>query len=192
VLVIRGRGTEAIGYRDEAAPILEANPEPQAGSFIPQLDAYLAMERGDRREAADRLAEAAESVRAYSVDTFPEIIPECARAFVMIGDRDRAETYRDLDRSTAVVSAAHARNIAGLLERDLGRAIQALQEAVDAYERLEMRPFQARAMVDLGRAMIGNGQDARGVLERARAILFECDAKLFLFEVDEALAATNT
>jgi predicted ATPase/class 3 adenylate cyclase len=191
VLVIRGRGAEAIGYRDEAAPILEANPEPQAGSFIPQLDAYLAMERGDRREAADRLAEAAESVRAYSVDTFPEIIPECARAFVMIGDRDRAETYRDLDRSTAVVSAAHARNIAGLLERDPDRAIQALQEAVDAYERLEMRPFKARAMVDLGRAMTSNDQDAREVLERARAILLECDAKLFLREVDEALEGTN-
>ena len=189
VLVMRGRGAEAIGYRGEAAPILEANPEPQAGSFIPQLDAYLALDRGDRHAAAEHFAEAAESVRAFSVDTFPEIVPECARAFVRLGDRDRAETYRDLDRATgAVVSAVHARNVAGLLERDPARAVETLREAIDGYERLEMRPFQARAMVDLGRAMTSSGQDARAVLQHARAILLECDAKLYLFEVDEALA----
>jgi uncharacterized membrane protein YvbJ len=49
---------------------------------------------------------------------------------------------------------------------------------------------QARAKVDLGRAMSRNGE-AREVLERARQILLECDAKLFLFEVDEALAEAN-
>jgi hypothetical protein len=54
-----------------------------------------------------------------------------------------------------------------------------------------MRLFAARAMVDLGRAMIRTGQDPREVLERARAILFECDAKLFLFEVDEAFAVAD-
>jgi hypothetical protein len=32
------------------------------------------------------------------------------------------------------------------------------------------------------------GEDPRELLERARAILLECDAKLFLVEVDEALA----
>lgn len=189
VVAMRGRGTEAIGYRNEAEPILLANPEPQAGSFIPQLDAYLAMGRGDRHAAADLLAEAAASVRAYSVDTFPEIIPECARIFVRLGDRDRADTYRDLDeRTDAVVAAVHERNVTGLLERDPARAVETLREAVAGYERLEMLPFQARAMADLGRAMTANGEDPHEVLERARAILFECDAKLFLPEVDEALA----
>ena len=42
-------------------------------------------------------------------------------------------------------------------------------------------------MVDLGRAMARAGHDPREVLERARDILTECDARLFLFEVDEAL-----
>ena len=51
-----------------------------------------------------------------------------------------------------------------------------------------MRVYAARAMVDLGRAMTRAGEDPREVLERARAILTECDAHLFLFEVDEALA----
>jgi hypothetical protein len=66
-----------------------------------------------------------------------------------------------------------------------------LRGAVEGFERLSMRLFAARAMVDLGRAMIRTGQDPREVLERARAILFECDAKLFLFEVDEAFAVAD-
>ena len=43
-------------------------------------------------------------------------------------------------------------------------------------------------MVDLGHAMVRASQDPRDVLERARAMLTECDARLFLFEVDEAMA----
>ena len=43
-------------------------------------------------------------------------------------------------------------------------------------------------MVDLGRAMARAGEDARPVLERAEAILLECDARAFLFEVQEAIA----
>ena len=192
VVAMRGRGDEAQTLRDEAAPILDANPEPQAATFIPQLDGYLALGRGDQQEAASRLAEGAEAARAYSVVTFPEIIPECARIFVRLGDLARAETYRDLERSPGtVVTAAHARDVAGILERDPARAMDTLREAIGAYQRLEMRSFEARAMVDLGRAMRRNGEDPREVLEHARAILLECDAKLFLFEVDEALAETN-
>jgi class 3 adenylate cyclase/tetratricopeptide (TPR) repeat protein len=188
VVAMRGRDAEATDLRDEAAPILRANPEPQADGFIPQLEGYLALARGDRAAAAEHFARAADRVRAYSVDAFPEIFPECVRAFVRLGERDRAEAYRDLDRSGSVVSAAHARDIAGLLGSDPVRAVRTLREAVAGYERLEMRPFEARAMVDLARAMTQAGDDPREVLERGRRTLLECDATLFLFEVDEALA----
>jgi class 3 adenylate cyclase/tetratricopeptide (TPR) repeat protein len=189
VVLMRGRIEEAIGFRDEAAPILAANPEPQGLQFVPLFDGYLGLARGDRRAAADRFAEAAEHVRAYNVDTFPETIVECARSFVRLGERDRAGTYRDLDASTASVqSAAHARNVAGLLEPDPARSVEMLRAAVGEYDRLEMRLFAARAMVDLGRAMTRTGEDPREVLERARELLLECDAPLFLSEVEEALA----
>jgi class 3 adenylate cyclase/tetratricopeptide (TPR) repeat protein len=189
LVLMRGRIDEAVVDRDEAAPILAANPEPQSDAFLPLIDAYLALARGDRAHAADGFARAAEYVRAYSVDQYPEVIAECPRAFVLLGDRDRAETYRDLEGSTAsIVSAALARNIAGMLEPDPSRAVATLREAVAEFERLEMRLIQARAMVDLGRAMTRAGGDPRELLERARALLFECDARLFLFEVDEALA----
>ncbi|MGA9161655.1 MAG: AAA family ATPase, partial [Actinomycetota bacterium] len=189
VLLMRGRVDEAVTQRDEAAPILAANPEPQGFHFLPMFDGYLSLARGDRADAADRFAEAAEHIRAYNVDTFPEAIPECARAFLLLGDRDRAATYRDLEGSTASIqSTAHALNVKGLLEPDPARAIDTLGDAVARFERLEMQVFAARAMVDLGRAMARAGRAPRETLERARALLFACDARLFLFEVDEALA----
>jgi len=46
-------------------------------------------------------------------------------------------------------------------------------------------------MVDLGHAMSRAGQDSREVLERAHNLLVECDARLFLFEVDEVLQAAG-
>jgi class 3 adenylate cyclase/tetratricopeptide (TPR) repeat protein len=189
VVLMRGRLDEAISLRDEGAPIMAANPEPQGFMFVPQFDGYLALARGDRLEAADRFAAAGERVREYSVDTYPELIAECPRAFLLLGDRERAETYRDLEGSTdSIQSAAHATNITGLLEPDPARSVTILHDAVAEFERLEMRVFAARAMVDLGRAMTRAGEDPRELLERARAILLECDAKLFLVEVDEALA----
>ena len=189
----RGRVDEAVAIRDQAEPILAANPEPQAFHFLPWFDGLHALSRHDRAAAADRSAEAAQFARAHSLDTFPAVITECARAFLLLGARDQAETYRDLDASTdSIESAAHARNVAGLLESDPARAVELLREAVAEFERLEMRVFAARAMVDLGRAMAHAGQDPAEVLERARDILTECDAQLFLFEVDEVLAALRT
>jgi class 3 adenylate cyclase/tetratricopeptide (TPR) repeat protein len=189
VVIMRGRIDEAVATRDQAAPVMAANPEPQALNFLPQFDGFVALGRQDRAAAADAFAESAKHARAYNIHGFPEIIPECVRVFLLLGARDLAETYRDLDASMdSIQSAAHARNVRGLLEPNPARAVDLLHEAVAEFERLEMRIFAARAMVDLGRAMARAGEDPREVLERARDILTECDARLFLFEVDEALA----
>jgi tetratricopeptide (TPR) repeat protein len=189
VVLMRGRIDEAVAYRDEAAPIVAANPEPQSHHMLPQVAGYLALARNEQAEAANLFAEAAGHVRAYNIDTWPELITEAVRTLVRLGDRDRAETYGDLDTSTAsILTAAHARNVAGLLEPDPSRSVELLRGAVDNFERLEMRLFAARAMVDLGRALARAGEDPREVLERARDNVLECDARLFLFEVDEVLA----
>ena len=55
-----------------------------------------------------------------------------------------------------------------------------------------MRVDAARAMVDLARAMARVGEDAHPTLERARALLLECDARLFLPSVDRALAELDS
>jgi class 3 adenylate cyclase/tetratricopeptide (TPR) repeat protein len=189
-ILLRGRVDEAIEVRNAAEPLLTANPEPQAAHFLPEVDGYLALARGDRAAAAEMFVEAATLVRAHSMDAYPEMFTECVRELVLTGDVVRATSFRDLDASTdSVQSAAHARNVAGLLEPDPARAQALLREAVAEFERLEMRIFAARAMVDLGRAMAQTGDDPAEILERAREILSESDAKLFLFEVDEALVA---
>jgi len=193
VVLLRGRVEEALDLRNESEPIMTANPEPQAAHFLPLTDGYLALARHDRGLAADRFAEAATLVGAHSADTNPDVFTECVRALVLAGDTVRAATFRDLDASTdSVQSAAHARNVAGLLESDPARAVELLREAVAEFERLEMRLYAARAMVDLARAMARAGQDPGDLLERARDILIECDAQLFLFEVEEVLAALRT
>jgi tetratricopeptide (TPR) repeat protein len=188
-VVLRGRVDEALELRNESAPILAANPEPQAAHFLPALGGYFALARQDRTAAAEQFTEAAQFARAHSADSNPEVFTECVRALAMNGDLARAATFRDLDASTdSVHSAAHARNVAGLLEPDPARAVERLREAVAEFERLEMRLFAARAMVDLGRALVRTGQDPAEVLQRARELLLECDARLFLPEVEEVAA----
>lgn len=51
-----------------------------------------------------------------------------------------------------------------------------------------MRSYAARAMIDFGRVMARAGGDPSEVLQGARRILVECDAQVFLFEVDAVLA----
>src|SRR5207302_5744762 len=109
--------------------------------------------------------------------------------FLLLSDRERAETYRDLDESRdSIMSTAFAANVTGLLEPDPALAIDLLSAAVAEFDRLGMRLYAARAMVDLGRAMARAGHEPQDVLTSARDILTECDAGLFLFEVDEVLA----
>jgi hypothetical protein len=189
VVVMRGRIEEAVGIRDEAAPILAANPEPQASAFLPALDGYVALGRRDLAAATALFANATDAVRVAGPDGAPEVFLETARAFLLLGDEGRASTYRDLDGSTnSVQSAAFAKNVAGVLEQDPARAIELLQHAIAELERLGMRMHAARAMVDLGRAMARAGQDPHEVLNRAREILIDCDANLFLYEVDAVTA----
>ncbi len=192
-VLMRGRIDEGLEIRNESERLLLANPEPQAAYFIAALDAYIAQGRHDRALAAKKFVESALLVRAHSVETNPEAFTECVRALLLAGDTALAATFRDVDASTdSVQSAAHARNIAGLLVPDPQRAVAILREAVAEFERLEMRVCAALAMVDLGRAMTRIGEDPAEVLDRAREILIECDAQLFLFEVDEVRGAVET
>ncbi len=187
VVLMRGRIDEATSIRDEALPVMAANPEPQSDLFLPWFDGYLALARGSVREAAERFVEAAELLLAINVDNAPELIPECVRRLVLLGDPDRAARYR-IEPSGSVHTRAHARSVDGLLEPDAARSVELLEGAVADLEALGMRVYAAQAMIDLGRAMARAGRDPRAVLERAREILIECDARLFLPEADEALA----
>jgi hypothetical protein len=45
--------------------------------------------------------------------------------------------------------------------------------------------------VDLGRARARLGEDPGPTFERARPLLLECDARAFLFQVEDSIADTG-
>lgn len=57
-----------------------------------------------------------------------------------------------------------------------------------ALDGLDLRLDAARARIDLGRMLAAAGEDSIPTLTTARRMLAECDAGLFLHEVDAALA----
>ena len=178
-LATRGRLDEADACRAEAIPIVEANQERQAMHFLPSLDAYLALGRGNRAVAKQKFVEAVEYLRDFNPDNAPETFLETVRALVTAGERELAQGYRDLDNYTAaVLSAAVARNIAGLLEPDPHAAVQALREAITMFENLEMPVFAARAQIDLARALAAAGEGSGDLLAKARQTLMDHDTVL--------------
>jgi hypothetical protein len=187
VLALRGRTDEAKALRDEGALLLAANPEPQAFHFVPYVDGFLALARGDRSAAAEHFRDSARYLSAHSLEMGPEVITEAVRSLVRTGDRQAATELGELVPSmTSLQSAAHARNINGLLETNPDQAAVVLRSAVDEFERLEMHVLAARAMVDLAWVLREMGKDASELLQRARESLVASDAQLVAFEVDEA------
>jgi tetratricopeptide (TPR) repeat protein len=188
VVLTRGRIDDAIALRDEAAPIMAANPERQSDPYLPEFDAYLALGRGDLRQAAAQLVAAIDLLRDFAIEAIPEMFPSAARVYLLLGDRDRAGSFRDLDGAEgSVASNALARNVTGLLERDPAESIRVLREAIAALESLDMPILAARAMGDLARALRRTGADASAVVERARDMLVQCDAHLFKAELEAPL-----
>ncbi len=188
IVLFRGRTDEAESIHRESIPVVDENPEPQSQMYIPMLDGYIAMVKGAPGEAADAFARAIEQIRIINVEALPSVFADAVRAHLLAGRPEEAETYRDLsDRGRAPAARANANVVEGLLTADPAEACRLLSEAATTLESLGLRIDAARAMVDLARAMAGSGDDASRVLDRARELLIECDALLFLPEVDEAI-----
>ncbi|HEU4354041.1 MAG TPA: tetratricopeptide repeat protein [Actinomycetota bacterium] len=187
IVLARGRIEEAEAIHRESIPVLDANPEPQSQVFIPQVEGLLALARADDRGAAASFAELVEQLRGYNVEAVPEGFTDLVRVLVRIGRTEEAGSYRDLsDRGRSPAARANALLVEGLLSADPVESRRLLEEGATALEEIGLRIDAARAMIDLGRAMARAGEDPRPVLERARAILLQCDARAFLPEVDRA------
>jgi len=189
VLLLRGRLDEAEAVLRESLPILDANPEPQSQLFIPWMEGLLALVRGANEAAAGRLAAAIAMLREFNVEHIPEAFTDAVRALMRADRTLEAEQYRDLsDHGRSPAARANAALVEGLLAKDPAEARRLLAQGMEALDQLGLRIDAARAMVDLGREMARAGEDPTAVLERAREILVECDARAFLFEVDDAFA----
>ena len=188
-LLFLGRLEEAEAAHRESIPILNANPEPQSQIFIPMIEGYLALARRAPGESADHFEAMIGQLRRFNVESAPEVFTDLVRALLRADRAGEAEGYRDLsEHGRSPAARANALLVEGLLTADPVEARRLLAEGTAALQQLGLRVDAARAMVDLGRAIGRTGEDPGPVFDRARGILVECNARAFLFEIDEAIA----
>ncbi|HEY7666814.1 MAG TPA: AAA family ATPase, partial [Actinomycetota bacterium] len=191
ILAARAHLDEAAEAYEASARILADNPEPQAEAVHLALGAEIAHGRGDRAgELATirALVELGVGTADY-FDFAPELFPEAARRAVDADDQALMRQLREGAAKAVLPPArAFAANIAGLLATEPQEQRRLLTDAVDRLEELGMRIHLARALIDLGRVEARLGLDARPGLERARELLLACGARLYLRDVDAALA----
>ena len=188
-LVFRGKLDEAETVYRASIPVLNENPEPQSQIFIPMVEGYLALTRKEYATASTELRTMVDQLRSFNVEAVPDVFTELARTLTRAGRASEAEDYRDLtEHGRSPAAKANAALVEGLLATAPSEGRRLLAEGTAVLEELGFRIDAARAMVDLGRAMAKLGEDPRPTLERARTILLECDARAFLFEVDDAIA----
>jgi tetratricopeptide (TPR) repeat protein len=189
VLALRGRLDEADESIETAMDLMREIPEVQYELWACVTKATLAEQRGREEEAIQELRRGVDLARAYNVDQTPQIFLALVRVLVRAGDAEAAGKYTDLtERARAPFARACAIAVEGLLAEEPDEAIRLLQDAVDKMDALGARVELSRALLDLGRAERRAGKDPRATFERARELLIECDACLFLPEVEAELS----
>jgi class 3 adenylate cyclase/tetratricopeptide (TPR) repeat protein len=189
IVLWRGRIDEAEAALARSGEILQDKPEPQIEIPRAGVAGLLALAQGRDDDALQDLRRGADLASRYTVDVDPSVILELVRQLGRRGERPEATRYRDvLARGTAPFSRACLQVVDGLLADDPAAAVDQLQAAADTFERLGTRVDLARTLLDLGRARRRAGLDTRAAFTRARDLFVECDALLFVPEVEAELA----
>jgi class 3 adenylate cyclase/tetratricopeptide (TPR) repeat protein len=187
----RGAFDEAAAELRAAESIGRERLDPQVVGLRIWVEAELALARGDGERAVALLWEAAETSGVVLADQDPQIPLDLIRMLVAQGDRERALHVRELLAEARSPFARACREAAdGLIAgaEDPGSAVASLREAADALGALDIRIYEALALVDLGRAERLAGADPRPSFERARALLTECGAWHYVTAVEAELA----
>ncbi len=194
VLALRGATTEAEATFRDAAAITRANPEPQVEVPMHVTEALLARARGDGDRELRVLLEGAAMSLGQEQNNKDELLFELIRRLLQAGRRDEVGQWLDeLARSSASRPTARSfeRWARGLMAEDPAESAELLQTAASQLESLPRRIQQARSLADLAAARARLAQDPRADLERARDLLIECGATLYLGDVESALAAAS-
>jgi predicted ATPase len=192
VLLLRGRVDEAEEAMARAHELLRGDEEPQGEIPRSGTEAMLAGARGRTEEVLQNLRHGAALAEQYSVDALPQLQLELIRILVASDSRDEAVAVRgSLDRAASPLGRACAEVADGLLASDATTAVEWLRGAVANLEEIGVRVDLARALLDLGRAERDAGLDPRASFERARTLLLECDARLFLPEAEAELGSAE-
>jgi class 3 adenylate cyclase/tetratricopeptide (TPR) repeat protein len=189
IVLLRGRIEEAEAIHRESLPALHEGAEPQGLIYVPLIEAYIALGRSDTASAIAAFERLVDQLRAFNLADQPQIFADLVRLLLAAGRTDDARAYRELAAtSPSPALQAIVGVVDGLLAADPGEARRILSEAVAALDGLDLRLDAARARIDLGRMLAAAGEDPIPTLTTARRMLLECDAGLFLDEVDAALA----
>ena len=190
VLLWRGQLDEAQEALRRARDVLREMPEPQGEIFIERVDGELALLSGRDDEALERFRRGTALAEEYSADIDPRVALELIRLLLRREDRDGAAKARAiLGRGRSPFTQACLEIADGLLAGDPTEAVRHLASAVEGLDALGTRIDLGRALIDLGRAQRGAGQDPGPSFERARDILFECDAQLYVPEAEAELGS---
>jgi class 3 adenylate cyclase/tetratricopeptide (TPR) repeat protein len=193
IAVLRGRGEEAQARYAESERLLQENPEPQWEVWMPLIEAYLARADGDLGRGTASLLRGIDLLETYTSPGVAErLLAELALLLTGHGQRHRALPYARRLReegSVRTLGTARADWVEGVTTEDGARAVDLLRGAATRFEGWGMRIDQARCLMDMAAAEARLGKDPRPTLERARDILVECEAVLFLREAEAALAA---
>ena len=197
-LLYAGEYEKAERLIGEAAELSTTNPEPQADLFFPSFRASVQIAKQEFEAARVTLEEAIERYMREGVFSTSmsgpgsghRLLVELIRILVRRGARAEARTPFGLVSKTAPANQfAEMMAIwaAGLMAEDAEEAKRLLTEVADELER-QGRPVDlARCLVDLAYVERRLGTDPSTTLTRARSLLEECGAKIYLAEVDAAM-----
>jgi class 3 adenylate cyclase/tetratricopeptide (TPR) repeat protein len=194
VLALRGATAEAEAMFREAASITRANPEPQVEAPMHVTEALVARALGDGDRELEVLHDGAAMSVGQEQNSKEDLLFELIRRLLEAGRRDEAWRWMDeLTRSAAIRPVARPvdRWARALLAEDPGESAELLEAVAAELESLPRRIELARCLADLAAARARLGQDPRPDLERARDLLVECGATLYLGDVESALAAAS-
>ena len=182
---LRGEVDEAGAAIERAAPLAEANPDPQLGLVLEYSRGVLAVVVGDTREAVRSFRAAVEVGRAFHAEALPEVFPPLVRSLLAIGEREIAATYDDLiEEARSPFGIALGRVVTGLLEADPAQAVAELTDATRRFEALGVVTELGWAQLDLAKARSAAGLDPAPILHAARDTFAKAEAAGFLSQVD--------
>jgi class 3 adenylate cyclase/tetratricopeptide (TPR) repeat protein len=189
MLTERGAFDEASAALDEAATILDSNPEPQSADLVYWGRGMLAAAQMDVPTAIRHLrtgaAELVDIVESFN----PELLAALARALVETGDRAAAASCRIRGAQMPPLSLALGEVIDGLLAPDPQDAVRLLSDASDRLASIPHRPETGRALIDLARAQARAGIDPTSTLDRAEALFTSIGALAWLPHVGATRAS---
>ena len=192
IQALRGDLREAAAGIEQAAPLADANPEPQLGLVLEYARGLLAVIVGDTAEAVRALKAAVEVGRAFHAEALPEAFPPLVRTLVARGERDAAAEYTDLrDGARSPYGLALGGVVQGLLEPDPATAVAVLTDATERLEALANTIELSWALLDLARAQAASGIDPAAALQAARDRFTRSEALGCLARVDAVERSLN-